>query len=113
MPIRAGVRHGGPIDLDVVFIIELKELFSSELRTVVRDDGVRDSKAMDDVEEEQYGLLGLDHGDWLSFYPLCKLIYGDKYVGVASRRFFERSNQIEPPDHEWPCDRDRLECLGQ
>ena len=25
----------------------------------------------------------------------------------------ERSDQIEPPDHEWPCDGDRLECFGQ
>ena len=25
----------------------------------------------------------------------------------------ERFNQIEPPDHEWPHDGDRLECLGQ
>ena len=25
----------------------------------------------------------------------------------------ERSNQIEPPDHEWPRDGDRLECLGR
>ena len=47
-----GVRHGSPIELDVVFIIELEELLSSELRAVVYDDGVRDSKAMDDVEEE-------------------------------------------------------------
>jgi len=46
------VRDGGPIDLDVVFIVELKELLSSELRAVVHDDRVWDSKAMDDVEEE-------------------------------------------------------------
>ena len=56
---------------------------------------------MDDVEEEQHGLLGLDRGDRPSFYPLCKLVYGDKQVGVALGRFFERSNQIEPPNHEW------------
>ena len=46
------MHDGGPIDTDVVFIVELKELLSGELRTIVRDDGVRDSKAMDDVEEE-------------------------------------------------------------
>ena len=53
------MRDGGPIDQDVVFIAESKELC-----VVVRDDGVWDPKAMDDVEEEQHGLLGLDHGDW-------------------------------------------------
>ena len=80
------VCYSGPIDPDVVFIIESKELFSDELCTIVRDDGVWDSKVMDDVEEEQHGLLGLDHGDRLSLYPLYKLVYGDKQVGVAPRR---------------------------
>ena len=77
------MHDGGPIDPDVVFIAKSKELLSGELRAVVYDDGVRDSKAMDDVEEEQYSLLGLDCRDWSSFYPLCKFIYGDKKVGVA------------------------------
>ena len=80
-----GVRHGGPIDADVVFIVESEELLSGELHAVVRDVAVRDSEAMDDVEEEQHGLLGLDRGDLSSFYPLCKLVYGDKQVGVAPR----------------------------
>ena len=97
------VRDGGPIDLDVVFITESKELLAGELHT----------KAIDDIEEEQHGLLGLDHGDRLSFYPFCELVYGDKQVGVSSGCLLERPNQIEPPDHEGPCDRDHLECLGQ
>ena len=92
LPVHAGVRHDGPIDVDVVFIAESKELLSGELCVVVRDDGVWDSKAMDDVKEEQHGLLGFDHGDRSSFYPLCKLVYGDKQVGVALGHFFERSN---------------------
>ena len=41
------MRDGGPIDLDVVFIVESKELLSSELCAVVHDDGVRYSKMMD------------------------------------------------------------------
>ena len=92
LPICSGVCDGGPIDLDVVFIVESKELLFSELCAVVRDDGVWDSKVMDDVEEEQYGLFGLDRGDRLSLYPLCKLVYGDKQVGVAPRCLFEWSN---------------------
>ena len=77
------MRDGGPIDPDVVFIVESKELFFGELHTIVRDDGVWDSKTMNDVEEEKHCLLGFDRGDRPSFYPLCKLIYGDKQVGVA------------------------------
>ena len=52
LSVRAGVCHGGPIDMDVVFIAKLEKLLSSELCVVVRDDGVRDPKAMDDVKEE-------------------------------------------------------------
>ena len=113
LPVHAGVRHGGPIDADVVFIAELEELFPSELRAIVHDDGVWDHKAMDDIEEEHHGLIELDHGDWSSLYPLCKLVYGDKQVRIAPERPLERSDQIEPPDRERPHDGDRLECLGQ
>ena len=68
---------------------------------------------MDDVKEEYHGLLRLDRGDRSSLYPLCKLVYGDKQVRIAPRRPLERSNQIKPPDHEWPHDGDHLECLGR
>ena len=40
LPVHAGVRHGGPIDMDVVFNIESKELFPNELCVIVRDNGV-------------------------------------------------------------------------
>ena len=66
------------------------------LCAVVRDNGVRYSKAMDDVEEEQHGLLRFDHRDRSSFYPLGKVVYGDKQVGVAPGCLLERPNQIEP-----------------
>ena len=64
------MRDGGPIDPDVVFIVESKELFIGELCAIVRDDGVWYSKMMDDVEEEQHGLLELDRGDRSSLYSL-------------------------------------------
>ena len=97
----------------MVFIVESKELLSDELCAVVCDNGVRDSKAMDDVNEEQHGLLGLDRGDRSSLYPLYKLVYDDKQMCIAPGHPLERSNQIEPLDHEWLCDGDRLECLGR
>ena len=78
--------------MDVVFIAKSKKLLSSELLAIVYDDGVWDSKKMDDVEEEQHGLLRFDRGNRSSFYPLCKFVYGDKQVGVAPRRLFEWSN---------------------
>ena len=51
---------------------------------------------MDDVEEEQHRLLGLDCGDRPSFDPFCELVYGDKQVGLALGLLFERPNQVEP-----------------
>ena len=83
LPVCAGVCHGGPIDADVVFIAESEELLSGELRVIVHDDGVWDPKAMDDVKEEQHGLLGFDRGDRSSLYPLCKLVYDDKQIHIA------------------------------
>ena len=68
---------------------------------------------MDGVKEEQHGLLGLDRGDRSSLYPLCKLVYSDRQVRIAPGRPLERSDQIEPPDHERPRDGDHLECLGR
>ena len=81
--------------------------------TDIRDNRVWDSKVMDDVKEEQHGLLGLDHRDRSSLYPLCKLVYSDKQMRIAPGRSLERSNHIEPLDHEWPRDGDHLECLGR
>ena len=52
LSVRPGVCDGCPIDSDVLFIAESNEFPASELRAVVCDDGVRYSKAMDDVEEE-------------------------------------------------------------
>ena len=79
------MRDGGPIYPDVVFIVESKKLLASELHVIVCDDGIRDSKAMDDVKEEQHGLLEPNCRDRPSLYPLCKLVFGDKQVGVAPR----------------------------
>ena len=58
LPVRSGMCDGGPIDSDVLFITESNKLPAGELCAVIYDDGVWYSKAMDDVEEEQHGLLG-------------------------------------------------------
>ena len=84
------------IDLDVLFVAESNKFPAGELCAVVRNDGVRYSKAMDDVEEEQHGLLGFDRGYRSSFNPFYKLVYGDKQVGKAPRCLFEWPNQVEP-----------------
>ena len=49
-------------------------------------------KMMDDVKEEQHGLLVFDRGDRSSFDPFCKLVYGDKQVGEPTGHLFEWPN---------------------
>ena len=95
LPVHSGVRDDGPIDPDVVSITELKKLLAGELCAVVCNDGVWHSKAMDDVEEEQHVLHGLDRGDRQSFYPLGKLVYGDKQV-LPSGAFLSGPTRLSP-----------------
>ena len=57
---------------------KIKGTFPSELRAIVCDNVVQNSKAVDDIEEKLHGLLGFDHGDWPSLYPFHELVYGDK-----------------------------------
>ena len=45
------VHYGGPINVDMIFIVELEELLPGELHVLVPDNGVRYSKAMDDIKE--------------------------------------------------------------
>jgi hypothetical protein len=52
LPVRARVRHDGPVNMDVTVITEPEEFLPCELRVVVHDDGVWYSKALDDVMEE-------------------------------------------------------------
>ena len=112
LPVCPGVRDGRLIDPDVLFITESDEFLAGELRVVVGDHGVRYSKMMDDVVEEHHSLLGLDHRDRSSLYPLCKLVYSDKQVRIAPGHSLDRSDHIEPLDREWPHDGDRFGVLG-
>jgi hypothetical protein len=51
------MSYDRPEHTDVMVVAEILELFAGELGVVVRDDAVRNPEAMDDVGEEQHGLL--------------------------------------------------------
>jgi len=78
LPVCAGVCYDSLINTDVVVIAQLEEFLPRELCAIVGYDGVWDLESVDDVREEQHGLLGFDHGDRLSLYPLRELVHGDK-----------------------------------
>jgi hypothetical protein len=68
---------------------------------------------VDDIGEEEHSLLRSNFGERPCLNPLRKLVNGDEQVGAAPACFLEGSNQVESLDHEWPHDRDRLECLSR
>jgi hypothetical protein len=55
---------------------------------------------MDNVTEEEHGLLKFDLGDRSCFCPFGELVNGDKQVCVAPEHLLEGLDQIKPPDHE-------------
>ena len=50
--IHVGVCYSGLVNADVILIVELEELLLGELCAIVHDNGVRYSKAMDNIKEE-------------------------------------------------------------
>ena len=58
----------------MVVIAKRQELFAGELCPVVGDDGVGNSKSVDNVSEEQHCLLGFDSIDWTSLDPFGELV---------------------------------------
>jgi hypothetical protein len=82
--------------MDVMVIVEFQEPFAGELGAVVRDEAVGNPKAMDDVGEEQRGLLRFDIGNGTGLDPLGKLVNGDEQVVEAPSCSLQGSDQVEP-----------------
>ena len=111
LPVCGRVSDCSPVDFDVIVVAKFQEFPAGELRSVVRDYGVRHSESVDDVEEELHRLLGLDSRNGAGLNPLGKFVDCDKHVCVAPGRFSEGSDQIQSPDREGPRDGDGLEGL--
>jgi hypothetical protein len=92
----------------VVVVTEIQKLFASELGAIVCDDTLGDPKAMNNVSEEEYSLLGPDAGDREGLDPLGEFVDCDEQVGEAASCPFQWSNKVKPPNGEWPCDGDSL-----
>ena len=67
----------------MVVVAERQELVAGELCSIVGDDGVWNPKPVDDINEEQHRLLGLDSIDRTSLDPLGELIDCYQQMGVA------------------------------
>jgi len=65
-------------------VTEVQELFASELGAVVSDDDVGNPKLVDDVGEEEDGLLRADVRDGSSLDPLGEFVDGHQQMSVSS-----------------------------
>ena len=73
-----GVGDCRPIHMDMVMVTEVQELLAHELCTIVGDDNIGNPKMINDVGEEQDGLLGVDVVDGSSLNPLAELVDGNE-----------------------------------
>jgi hypothetical protein len=68
---------------------------------------------MNDIGEEQRDLLRSDIGNGTGLDPLGKFVNGDEQVGEAPSCFLLGSDQVEPPNGEWPCDGNGLQGMSR
>jgi hypothetical protein len=113
LPVCAGMSDFCPVYLDIVVVIEVKELLPIELGPVVSDDRVRDPKIEDSVLDKAYHLFGANFGQGPSLDLLSELADRDKQVGGAPGHFFEGSQEVYAPHGKGLHDGDGLEILGQ
>jgi hypothetical protein len=66
------------------------------LGAVVRDDAIRNLKAVDDVGKKWHNLLGPDVGDRKGLDPLGKFVNGDEQVGEATSCPFRGPTKSSP-----------------
>jgi hypothetical protein len=52
LAIRFWMSYGRPEHTDVMVVIEIQKLFAGKLGVIVRDDAVRNPKAVDDVDKK-------------------------------------------------------------
>jgi len=82
-----GVGYCGPVHTDVMPFTEVQELFAGELGAFVSDDDIGNPKPVDDVSEEEDGLLRVDVRDGSSFDPFGEFVDGHQQMGVSSYCF--------------------------
>jgi hypothetical protein len=87
------------VNPDVIIVTESKEFLPRELCAIVRDYGVQDPKAVDDVHEELDSLFTPDLHDRPGLYPLGELVYGDKGA-YSPVRLLEGPDQVKSLDRK-------------
>ena len=81
------------------------------MRTVVGDDAVWHPEPAHDALDELDGRSNWDGVNGFYLRPFGELVDGDVEVSVAPWRSREQSQDVQPPDREWSCERDCLEAV--
>lgn len=102
LPVAMSMSNRSKAELDPDFLAVLSEGIAGELRAIVSDYAVGDfeveNNSMDELDCYACGDLGNVYG----FSPLGELVDGDEQVLVAPDYLGERSQDIQPLDHERP-----------
>ena len=98
LPISLGVGRSGISVCDSKLAAEFPEVFTIKLKTVVQDEGVRSSKARNDVFPNEFlGIHVPDVGQRFSLYPFDEIIGANYYVSLIPCCFRERTDNIKTP----------------
>jgi len=73
--------------MDVMPVVEVRELFVGELRAVVVDNDVGYPELVDNVGEEEDSLLGADVCDGSSLDPFGEFVDGYQQMGYPPAAF--------------------------
>ena len=77
--------------------------FAIELKTIVRDEGTRDSKSSDNIfQKKSLGIHISNICQWFSFKPFGEIIYADQQIPLISYCLRKRTHDVQAPLSERP-----------
>ena len=74
------------------------EDFTIKLKSIVRDEGMGDSKSCDNIfPNKSFGIHVFDICQWFSFNPFGEIVYADQQIPLISCHLREIAHNIQPP----------------
>ena len=93
LPIPLGICRGGIFIRYAQVTTRPPEGLTIELKTIVRDEGTRDSKPSDNI----FSNKSLDICQWFSFNPFGEVICANLQIPLVPYYFREKTNNIQIP----------------
>ncbi len=112
LSITHGVRYGGITNFDAEVLTKIFKYSASELSAVISDDPIGYPKPVYSVDEEISSLVCHDCDNRFGFDPLGKFVNSYKEMSITTDSLFKWADHVEPPNREWPRQRDGLQLLS-